>query len=356
MALPLGAIQVVVVSLLIFPFSIISLVLRLWSKRIQKSPYAFHDYMAIVAIVLTAGAVSVFLAAAFAAGLGVHLQALLTTNPEKFALHLKVFVPAQLLWAAANTSVKFSILSLYTVIFPNRRFSYVCYGTMAVTGAYFTMVVLEGFLLCRPVQYNWDKSIAGDCKGENPAYLVAGITNLIIDAFIVTLPMPMLLGLQMSLSKKLKVTAMFSLGALICIFSLLRVLWLQSWDLADMTYTVAPGAIYSVLEPSLGVVNANLPAIMPAVHMLLGLRRNGGGSKGSTRINKGLYISHDNKLPSSIKGAMQDRPDGFECLNDNVPLTVISAGDARERCGLGGDLDEERSIAISCGWTVDRSL
>lgn len=34
--------------------------------------------------------------------------------------------------------------------------------------------------------------------------------------------------------------------------SLLRVIWLWTWDLADMTYTVTPGAIYSVLEPTLG--------------------------------------------------------------------------------------------------------
>lgn len=61
---------------------------------------------------------------------------------------------------------------------------------MIVTIAYFIMVFLETFLLCKPVQYNWDKSIQGSCEGENTAYLVAGITNLVIDTFIVVLPMP----------------------------------------------------------------------------------------------------------------------------------------------------------------------
>lgn len=85
---------------------------------------------------------------------------------------------------------------------------------MAVTTAYFIMVFLETFLLCKPVQYNWDKTINGSCEGENTAYLVAGITNLIIDTFIVVLPMFQVFKLHMSLSRRVSVAAMFSLGAL----------------------------------------------------------------------------------------------------------------------------------------------
>lgn len=126
----------------------------------------------------------------------------------------QLFVPAQLLWAAANSCVKISILSLYTSLFPNRRFVFLCYATMVVTAAYFISVLLETFLLCKPVQFNWDKSIAGTCEGQNTAYLVAGITNLVIDVFVVVMPMPMLLGLRMSLRKRLSVIGMFSLGGM----------------------------------------------------------------------------------------------------------------------------------------------
>lgn len=119
------------------------------------------------------------------------------------------------MWAAANTCVKFSILSLYMVLFPGRRFSQICYATMALTTAYLISVILEALVLCQPVQYSWDKSIPdGTCKGENIAYLVAGITNLVIDAWVVVLPMPKLFSLHMSLTKKLSIASMFGLGAL----------------------------------------------------------------------------------------------------------------------------------------------
>ena len=78
--------------------------------------------------------------------------------------------------------------------------------------AYFVSVVLESFLFCRPVAYNWNKSIDGTCKDPSLGYLLAAITNLLIDVIIVFLPLPLLWKLQMQLTKKIAITGMFSLG------------------------------------------------------------------------------------------------------------------------------------------------
>ncbi|OJZ81564.1 hypothetical protein ASPFODRAFT_75118 [Aspergillus luchuensis CBS 106.47] len=319
MTLPLGAVRVAVVSFIVGPMAIIAVALRLWSRYLQGRKLAANDYLALVALVLAEAALSVFLAAGFAAGLGVHLDELLATAPGKFALHMKLFVPAQLLWAAANSCVKASILYLYIDLFPNKVFCRLCYGTLFVTAAYFTMVLIEAFALCKPVQYNWDKSIEGHCTGENIAYLVAGIVNLTIDTFIVVLPMPLVFNLQLILSEKIAVSAMFSLGALICVISLLRVIWLWTWNLADMTYNVTPGAIYSVLEPNLGVVNACLPTIKPAVNQLFGSGTLH-GAKGSSNSG-GVYSSRSSrKLNGKVKGNLTR---DFERLDDDLALIEV---------------------------------
>lgn len=271
---------------------------------------------------LTAGAVSVYLSAGFAAGLGVHLQELLATAPEKFALHMKLFVPCQLLWAAANSCIKCSILSLYIVLFPNKIFVRFCYGTMIITAAYFIMVLIETFCLCQPVQYNWDKSINGKCVGENTAYLIAGIVNLLIDTFIVILPMPQVFRLQMTLVKRISIAGMFGLGAVICIISLLRIVWLYTWDLSDLTYTVTPGAIYTVLEPTLGVVNACLPTIKPAIVKLFGSK-----ALNWTRHDRSKNSGRSGSTPQA-SGRSQRKVKGnitrdFERLDDEFPLNEI---------------------------------
>jgi hypothetical protein len=117
-------------------------------------------------------------------------------------------------WGAANTFVKISILHLYITIFPSRKFQKVCYGAMLVSTLYFLSVLMETFLLCTPVQFNWDKTIAtGTCsKNSNVAFILAGATNLVIDVFVVVLPMPTLWRLQLPLERRIGVMAMFSMG------------------------------------------------------------------------------------------------------------------------------------------------
>ncbi|KAI0845129.1 hypothetical protein F5Y00DRAFT_247109 [Daldinia vernicosa] len=161
---------------------------------------------------------------------------------------------------------------------------------MGLAVAYFISVLVESFVLCTPVQYNWDKSIPGKCTNQDQAYLGAGITNLIIDAFIVILPMPMVFRLRMPWPKKLSIAAMFSLGAIICILSLLRILSVLAWDLTDITYSNVRLNIYSELEPTLGVVNACLPTIKPALNFIFGT------SKRRTTRNVGDF---NNSKPTS---------------------------------------------------------
>lgn len=84
---------------------------------------------------------------------------------------------------------------------------------MALTIGYFFVVLLESFLLCRPVQYNWDKTIEGTCADTSSAFLSAAIINLLIDVCTIVLPLPMLWKLHLPTAKKIGIIAMFSLGA-----------------------------------------------------------------------------------------------------------------------------------------------
>lgn len=57
----------------------------------------------------------------------------------------------------------------------------------------------------------------------------------------------------------------------ICILTLIRVKAIWDFDLNIASFKVVPVAIWSVLEPTLGVVNACLPVMRPALHKLFGL-------------------------------------------------------------------------------------
>lgn len=120
-----------------------------------------------------------------------------------------------LLWTVANTFVKLSILHLYIVVFPQRPVRWICYGMMGLTVAYCISNCLQNLLICRPIQYNWDKTIVdGVCTPAYYPYVSAAAIHMGIDVIIVALPMPMLWRLQMPTRKKISLSVVFGIGIL----------------------------------------------------------------------------------------------------------------------------------------------
>lgn len=58
MPLALGGLQVTVVGIILITFSLVAIVLRVWARRVIKTPLAFNDYMAIAAMVFATALVS----------------------------------------------------------------------------------------------------------------------------------------------------------------------------------------------------------------------------------------------------------------------------------------------------------
>ena len=118
-----------------------------------------------------------------------------------------------MIWAAAVFLIRASILVLYIRIFRTKSFRITCYVVHGINFAFFISTILSTVLICRPFAYNWDKAIRGGrCGDQKSLDLYLGIFNLLLDVCVVVLPMPVLWGLQMAVSKKLMLSGMFGLG------------------------------------------------------------------------------------------------------------------------------------------------
>ena len=118
-----------------------------------------------------------------------------------------------MLWAVSVFLIRASVLVLYIRIFRTRSFRITCYVVHGINFAFFISTILSSALICRPLSYRWDKSIpGGKCGDQKSLDLFIGIVNLLLDICIVVLPMPVLWGLQMVISKKLMLSGMFGLG------------------------------------------------------------------------------------------------------------------------------------------------
>ena len=86
---------------------------------------------------------------------------------------------------------------------------------MVIVVLWWVSVVLEEFLLCRPLAFNWDRTIKGGVCGDiMGAYIAAGIINLSTDLMVLILPIPTIMNLQLPVRTKIALTCTICLGFL----------------------------------------------------------------------------------------------------------------------------------------------
>lgn len=142
----------------------------------------------------------------------------------------------------------------------------------------------------------------------------------------------------------------------ICAISLLRVITIANWDLDDVTYSAAGVSVYSVLEPTLGVINVCLPTIRPAilaltrraprrVHSVVGYPT----GKESTWHYKSNGSALTSKRTRS-QGDVEDVPmAGFDRPDDELLLTARVERGRSDGTIVGKNPGE---ITIERGWEV----
>ena len=88
-----------------------------------------------------------------------------------------------------------------------------CYSVLILSVLYLASMIISECLICRPISYRWDFSIRGGSCGDRKSLdLYIASFNLILDAILVVLPMPMLWGLQMATHRKVALSGIFGLG------------------------------------------------------------------------------------------------------------------------------------------------
>lgn len=258
-----GGVAILVICIIFLIPAALAVILRLWARRIKRVHLVLNDYLIIAALFFAITETVTLLLAVTKGKVGYHMTELTTSEIVSLA---KSYLAAEPSWVSANTCVKLSILHLYKQIFPIRKFRIVVYAVMLLVVAYWTSTIVRMFFLCSPLAFYWDKSIqGGTCLNTSATSLSVSVINLILDLIVIALPMPMLWGLQMATSRKMGLTAIFGIGGGICIITILRIVSVVNLDLNDLSYSGIDDAIWSELEPCLGIINACLPVLPPVM-------------------------------------------------------------------------------------------
>ncbi|KIL88139.1 hypothetical protein FAVG1_08216 [Fusarium avenaceum] len=239
--------------------SAVFLSVRIAVRAKQVYGLSLDDYAIIVSWVFVAatGAIVVVVGQA---GAGKHVWAL---TIDQVVDVTKLSYVYGFFFTTAVFTTKVSILLFYRRIFicSGLQFRLVFWFCTILVVAYpITFLFTMGFA-CQPLSHFWTrmKGTSGTCIDVGQFYVILSIINLLTSVIVLLIPVPEVIKLQMSRGKKAAVFGILALGGLVCIASAVRINYLELFSKSeDLTWAMGPVAIWSSVEPSLGIVSACL--------------------------------------------------------------------------------------------------
>jgi hypothetical protein len=144
-------------------------------------------------------------------GLGKHAGTVSQKNLEQF--YLVIFV-AEIFYNITLTLAKSSAILFNVRIFSiqTRWFLWCTYFITFLVLGWLIGITLLGIFQCTPVDKAWNPTKAGTCLSMYNLYLATAIPNVVIDFFLLLLPLPILWNLRVTLAQKIGLLAVFTLG------------------------------------------------------------------------------------------------------------------------------------------------
>jgi len=239
-------------------FATTTVTLRFYTRRFILRILGVEDWLVLVAMVLAIGACIGFIRQTFY-GLGHHVWTLSQENIQQWNMEQWY---SFLFYTMSLSFTKMSILFLYLRVMvhgPMRIINLVVLGIVVVCNIW---SFISNFVSCIPLEAGWDSSIQGTCLGVAVS-LANSVIHVITDFIIFLLPLPVILKLKINKKQKIGLVAVFSLGFLVCVISLVRIISITKLDFSDPPYQVSLVAYWGAVEVNLAIICACLTTLKP---------------------------------------------------------------------------------------------
>jgi hypothetical protein len=123
----------------------------------------------------------------------------------------------EILYFLQNALIKLSLLFFLLRIFPKPLTRGLLWATVGFTVLWGLAFVLAGVFQCQPISFywkSWDHEARGKCVSVNALNWSNAIISIVLDVWMLALPLYEVFQIQLSWRKKLSVTLMFVVGTL----------------------------------------------------------------------------------------------------------------------------------------------
>ena len=111
---------------------------------------------------------------------------------------------------AEYCTTRLSVFCLYLRLFRGKKFRIACWFFIGFVICQYLAFALAAIFECRPVSYFWDKTIeGGECFPVDLFYRLTSLPNILVDIFMVLLPIPSVWQLNASNLRKTGLSLIF---------------------------------------------------------------------------------------------------------------------------------------------------
>ncbi|KAF4831105.1 hypothetical protein CGCTS75_v005316 [Colletotrichum tropicale] len=205
---------------ILFALPTVFIGIRILNKILNPLPWGADDFMAITGYVCTIPLVPLIYRS-LDIGLG---DPVWTVAPTKMMLFA-----TQILYVVGLMTLKASVLFFFLRIFPTRGFRKIIWATHGLNFLIGLIYIILTFAQCRPLSLYWtgwnkNESYKNErCLDFNKFILSHAIINIILDVWMLILPLTQLYKLNLVLRKKIGVMLMFSVGLFLTAVSAIRI-------------------------------------------------------------------------------------------------------------------------------------
>lgn len=148
-------------------------------------------------------------------GVGRHQAYVLHHEPQAMKAWAQALFVTEFLYGLLIPLVKSSILLLYLRLFRiHHWFRYTTYCLLAYIWLWGISESLVSIFQCKPIAYQWNKSLNGKCINQLSYYRWVSVPNVIHDVVMLLVPAPVVWKLKIDIRQKLALSAVFFVGSM----------------------------------------------------------------------------------------------------------------------------------------------
>ncbi|KAJ6120308.1 hypothetical protein N7523_004588 [Penicillium sp. IBT 18751x] len=255
------------VSIVMSVLQVIFVALMFYTRRLQREKFGWDAWIMLIALFGSLAKAGIYIAMVEIGGLGHHFSDM--KHPEQSFIFIKKGY-----WAVeifdfplTITPAKISLLLFYVRIFYTRKFKLFAFGVGSLVMSLGIAMFFQTIFQCSPVDYGWDKTDkTGSCIDQMFVYRIISPINAFTGVLLLIMPLPLVWRLHAPKGQKLALSAVFMIGGLGTVASILRVVLYFAYSksqLHEVTWFSLKISILTVVEGAILIITPCLVCIWP---------------------------------------------------------------------------------------------